>query len=144
MNLVEEQTQERLKRNSFMNYIHQELELAEPDHAVMRMDIFPESRNTYGMVHGGVLYSLADNATGCAAHTDGRSYVTQDSSFHFLRNQSQGTIRAEARVRHRGGKTCLIDVDVTGEGGILLATGRFTYFCVDRGRMEEKARQKEA
>lgn len=141
MSEMQDQMEKRLEQNSFMNYTHQVLELVEKDHAVFRMDIFPESHNSFGMVHGGVLYTLADNATGCAAHSDGRAYVTQGSSFSFLRNQPQGTIYAEARVRHRGGKTCLIDVDVTGDGGTLLATGSFTYFCVDRGKIEEKTRK---
>ena len=138
MSEMQERMEQRLEQNSFMNYTHQILELVEKDHAVFKMEIFPESRNSFGMVHGGALYTLADNATGCAAHSDGRAYVTQGSSFNFLRNQPQGTIYAEARVRHRGRKTCLIDVDVTGDGGTLLATGSFTYFCEDRGKIEEK------
>ena len=45
------------------------------DHAVVRLNIKPESKNSYGMVHGGAIYAMADNATGFAAHTDGRNYV---------------------------------------------------------------------
>lgn len=139
MNDLQAKTKARLEANTFMHHNYMELEFLEPDHAVFKLEIRQESRNTFGMVHGGALYSLADNATGCAAHTDGRHYVTQGSSFNFLRNQPSGTIYADARVRHRGGTTCLIDVDITGEGGMLLATGSFTYFCVDRKKIEEKA-----
>lgn len=139
MSEMQERMERRLEQNTFMNYTHQVLERVEKDHAVFRMDIFPESHNSFGMVHGGVIYTLADNATGCAAHSDGRHYVTQSSSFNFLRNQPEGTIYAEAKVRHRGGTTCLIDVEVTGDGGKLLASGTFTYFCVDRNKIEEKA-----
>lgn len=139
MNELQAKTQERLKSNSFMNHNYMEMELLEPDHAVFKLEIREESRNTFGMVHGGALYSLADNATGCAAHTDGRHYVTQGSSFNFLRNQPEGTVYADAKVRHRGGTTCLIDVEVTGDGGKLLASGSFTYFCVDRSKIEAKA-----
>lgn len=141
MSEMQDKMEKRLEQNTFMNYVHQVLELVERDHAIFRMEIFPESHNSFGMVHGGVLYTLADNATGCAAHSDGRHYVTQGSSFHFLRNQPEGTIYAEARVRHRGGTTCLIDVEVTGDGGTLLASGTFTYFCVDRAKIEEKTRK---
>lgn len=139
MNELQAKTEKRLETNSFMNHNFMELEFLEPDHAIFKLEIREESRNTFGMVHGGALYALADNATGCASHTDGRHYVTQSSSFNFLRNQPAGTIRAEAWVRHRGGTTCLIDVDITGEGGKLLATGTFTYFCVDRNQIEKKA-----
>ena len=139
MNELHERIKERLEGNSFMNHNFMVLDFLEPDHAIFKLEIREESRNTFGMVHGGALYSLADNATGSAAHTDGRHYVTQNGSLNFLRNQPEGTIYADARVRHRGGTTCLIDVNITGEGGTLLATGSFTYFCINRGRIEEKA-----
>ena len=90
---------------------------------------------------GGAIYTLADNATGVAAHTDGRYYVTQTSALHFLRNQSVGTVRATACVRHRGKSTVLTAVDITGEGGKLLATGEFTFFCVDKALMDSKVTQ---
>ena len=103
MNELQAKTKVRLETNTFMNHNFMELEFLEPDHAIFKLEIREESRNTFGMVHGGALYSLADNATGCAAHTDGRNYVTQGSSFNFLRNQPSGTIYADAKVRHRGG-----------------------------------------
>lgn len=141
MNELEQKTLDRLTLNAFMLHNHIELESVEPDRAVFHLAIRPESKNPYGMVHGGAIYTMADNATGAAAHTDGRYYVTQTSSLHFLRNQSEGTVRAEARVRHRGRATCLVEVDITGTDGVLLATGEFTFFCVDKGLMDEKVRQ---
>lgn len=141
MNELEAQARSRLGRNAFMLYNHMELESLEQDRAIFRLDIRPESRNPFGMVHGGALYTLADNAAGTAAHTDGRAYVTQTSSLHFLRNQEAGTVRAEGRVRHRGRSTCLTEVDITGEGGVLLATGAFTFFCVNPNLMAQSERQ---
>ncbi|WP_298029913.1 PaaI family thioesterase [uncultured Dysosmobacter sp.] len=141
MNELEKQAEERIKTNAFMHHNHIEIVAVEPDWAVFKLDIRPESKNPYGMIHGGAIYTLADNATGSAAHTDGRYYVTQTSSLHFLRNQSEGTVRAEARVRHRGRSTCLVEVDITGTDDVLLATGEFTFFCVDKGLMDEKVQK---
>ena len=129
------------EKNVFAIYNHIESEFVEPDHAIFRLNIRPESKNPYGVVHGGAIYTMADNATGYAAHTDGRSYVTQSSAMHFLRNQTDGIVRADARVRHRGRTTCLVDVDILGEGEKLLATGEFTYFCIDPDIMAQKAAQ---
>ena len=136
MSELEQNTRQRLQKNAFMLHNHIELESVEPDRAVFRLDIRPESRNPYGMVHGGAIYTMADNATGTAAHTDGRYYVTQTSALHFLRNQASGTVRATAWVRHRGKSTVLTAVDITGEDGKLLATGEFTFFCVDKAPKE--------
>ena len=137
-----EQTPKPNKKNPFIIYNHISFESVEKDRAVFRLDIRPESRNPYGLVHGGAIYTMADNATGTAAHTDGRSYVTQTSSLHFLRNQARGTVRATAWVRHRGRSTVLTAVDITGEDGKLLATGEFTFFCVDKTLMDQKAAEK--
>ena len=141
MTEIEERIQERQKKNGFMRHNFIEMESVERDRAVFKLTIRPESKNPYGMIHGGAIYTLADNATGTAAHTDGRSYVTQSSAMHFLRNQTDGIVRADARVRHRGRTTCLVDVDILGEGEKLLATGEFTYFCIDPDIMAQKAAQ---
>lgn len=124
-----------LKENAFTIHNFMKLESAEADRAVYSLEIRRESLNPYGMVHGGALYTLADDAAGAAARGDGRLYVTQYGDLHFLDNRAKGTIRAEARVRRRGRSTVLVAVDVTDETGALLAAGEFTYFRVDAERM---------
>jgi acyl-CoA thioesterase len=138
MTELEQRAAERIKHNGFMYYNHIEMVSVEPDHAVFRLTIRPESRNPYGLLHGGAIYTLADNATGAAVHTDGRYYVTQTSALHFLRNMAEGTVYASATVRHRGHSTCLTAVDITAEDGRLLATGEFTFFRVDPEVMNRK------
>ena len=126
---IRESAETRMRKNAFMLHNYIELERVEKDRAVFKLDIRPESCNPYGLIHGGAIYTLADNATGAAAHSDGRYYV----------NQATGTVRASAWVRHRGKSTVLTAVDITGEGGRLLATGEFTFFCVDKALMDQKA-----
>lgn len=132
---------ELMRQNTFMLHNFMELESVEQDRAVFRLEIRPESRNPYGMVHGGALYALADNAAGSAAHSDGRYYVTQSGTLHFLDNRAHGVIRAAGRVRHRGRSTVLAEVDITDESGALLATGEFSFFHVDEKRMTERAQE---
>ena len=143
MNELERKARSRAEKNAFMLHNYMELESVEPDRAVFSLTVRPESCNPFGMVHGGAIYTLADNATGTAAHTDGRYYVTQTSALHFLRNQSEGVIRAVATVRHRGKSTVLTSVDILGEGEKLLATGEFTFFCVDKDLMDSKVHKKD-
>lgn len=128
---LEEIMQERIRSNRFMTYSHIELTHLEEDKAECRLTLWDEVTNPMGMLHGGVLYTMADNAAGTAAHSDGRKYVTQSSSMHFLRNITEGTAIATGTVRNRGKKTCLVNVDITAEAtGKLLATADFTFFCV--------------
>lgn len=131
----------KLGANAFTDHNFIRLESAEMDCVTYRLDIRPESRNPFGMVHGGALYTLADDAAGGAAHSDGRHYVTQHGDLHFLDNRAHGTVLATGRVRHRGRSTVLVEVEITDEAGALLATGAFSYFCVDRKRMAERAQE---
>ena len=125
-------------RNRFIVHNGIEVEKVERDRALLRLDIRDESRNIYGLVHGGAIYAMADNAAGCAASTDGRSYVTQAGGMRFIRNQADGRVFAEARVSHRGRSITLVAVEVRGEGDKKLAEGEFTFFCVDPDVMAAK------
>ncbi len=105
-------------------------ELVEADHAVFSLEYRPELANRYGVFHGGVLVTLADQATGGATHTDGRKYVTLSNDFHFLENVDGGTVTAEAVVLRRGQTTCVTEVKLKAENGQLLASGAFTFYCI--------------
>lgn len=127
--------------NAFAAFNHLELEHVEEDYAVFRLTVHPESKNPFGFVHGGLLAGMADNAAGYAAHTDGRTYVTQSSHLTYLHNQAEGIVRCSGRVLHRGKTVCLVRVDITGEDGRLLATGEVVYFCVNPDALERKAEE---
>ena len=118
--------------NAFMDYNFIKVTEVSPDRVVTSLEIRPETRNPYGVAHGSALYAMADNATGIAAHTDGRSYVTQSSNMYFLSNRKEGVIRAEANVIRRGRTTCLVGVEITDGDGKRLASGTFVHFCVDQ------------
>ena len=94
------------------------------------LDIGPDSRNPYGMLHGGAYYTLADCAAGAACRTDGRKYVTLHGSMDFVRSAREGRVTALARVEHRGRTTCLVSVAVTGADGAVCASGRYAFFCL--------------
>ncbi len=133
-----EQMREKEANNKFVVHNFIKMVSVKKDEAVFSLNIREESKNSFGMVHGGAIYAMADNAAGFVVHTDGRHHVTQTSALHFLRNQSEGTVTATARVRHRGNTTALVAVDITGDNGKLIATGEFTFFCVDKAMMDKK------
>ena len=128
---LKEKSLEVNRHNPFVQLIGVEIVEVEPDRSLLRLELRPEMLNPHGLVHGGALFTLADNAAGCASSTDGRTYVTQGGDIHFLHTQASGAVWAEALVKHRGRSTVLVEVTLTGEEGRLLATASFTYFCVD-------------
>lgn len=101
------------------------LELSE-GYARVEVTLLPEFANFAGLVHGGLLMSLADQAFGCALNTLDRLYVATQFNIHLLGGAAWGeTIVAEGRVRHAGRTTGLGEMSVRTASGrlIALATG---------------------
>jgi len=85
-------------------------------------------------LHGGAAASLADAAASAALVTvlrEGEGRTTIDLVIHYLA-PLRGVVTAEARLRRRGGRTAIVDVELCGEDGELGAIARGT-FAILRG-----------
>lgn len=128
---MKQRIQEQINRaNAFMVHNHIQVKATGPDSAQAALDIGPESLNSYGMLHGGVYYTLADCACGCACREDGRKYVTLQGGLSFIKGVESGRVSAQASVRRRGRSASTVSVEITSGAGELLACGEFTFFCV--------------
>jgi 1,4-dihydroxy-2-naphthoyl-CoA hydrolase len=87
-------------------------------------------KQPFGLVHGGVFASmgeaLASIGTSLAVRDSGGVAVGMSNHTMFLRPVLAGTVRAEARPRHRGRTTWIWDVEVTDDDGDICALGRVT------------------
>ncbi len=130
---LEEDIQNICAHNPFMQLLGVKPREMERDRMVFALTLTDELLNPYGIAHGGVLFSLADNTAGMAARGDGRSYVTLSSNFNFLRpGQAGDTITAQATVNHRGSTICHVDIVVQDSQGGLLASGNSVFYCIDK------------
>lgn len=127
-----------VERNPFAIYNHIVMEYINEHESCFSVDMTEESLNKHGFAHGGILYSMADAAAGELAHMDGRSYVTQSGTLYFIGNQPRGRLIAKGRIGRRGRSISLVDVEITGEGGKLIARGTFTVFCTSEGRAKKE------
>ncbi|MFL5958499.1 MAG: PaaI family thioesterase [Solirubrobacterales bacterium] len=95
-----------------------------------QVTVRPELKQPAGLLHGGVLASMAESmasvATFMGVQADGKAAMGLSNTTSFLRPISEGTIRAVARRRHRGRTTWIWDVDFTDDDGRLCATARVT------------------
>ena len=112
----------------YTRWNHIETDLVERDHVRMKVVLRPEHRNLMGIPHGGLYYTLADDAAGATAMTDGCTYVTQNSDFRFIRYTTHGTLYSDAYVVSRGKHICIIRVTVTDDEGKLLCEGSSSFF----------------
>ncbi|MFB3881212.1 MAG: hotdog fold thioesterase [Armatimonadota bacterium] len=110
-----------MKRDAFANHLGIELIEAGVGRAKVRMAIEDEHRNSVGMVHGGVIYTLADYAFAVACNSHGVLAVAINCSISYFRPPQGAVLTAEATEvsvsRHLGSYT----VRVTDAGGDLVA-----------------------
>ena len=94
-----EQMKRANENNAFM--IHNGVRAVELSETAARVEMDPEktSLNFMGGVHAGLMFLMAEAAAGLLVRNDGRTCVTIDSSFRFLRSAGPSEpLYAEARV----------------------------------------------
>ncbi len=89
-----------------------------------------ELRQPLGLVHGGVLASIAETlaslGTLAVVVPQGNAAMGSANATSFLRPILDGTIHARALRRHRGRTTWVWDVEITDDAGRLCALTRMT------------------
>ena len=101
-----------------------------PGYAKCEIKIEPWHLNVLGVIHGGVLFSLADTESGTAAAASGEYRVTTvNGSINYLRaGKNTSKITAEA-VEIKNGKTFSVcDSKIYDDKGALLATTTMTFY----------------
>lgn len=97
------------------------------------MTVRPEMINGFGIVHGGVAFSLADSAFAFACNNRNDLSVALDTSINFLKPVAVGdTLIAEATEVHNGKSTGLYDILIINQHGALVA--KFKGLCYRTGK----------
>ena len=94
---------------------------AEPGLVRGELTVTENSYNPHGIVHGGLLTTLADTAAGCCACSKGGHCVTSTGKKIFC----------EATPKKLGRSLSTIQVTLTNDSGAVVATGTFTFFMMD-------------
>jgi 1,4-dihydroxy-2-naphthoyl-CoA hydrolase len=97
---------------------------------IARVPVRDELRQPAGLIHGGVLASIADTATtlatALAVEPDGKVAHAISNQTSFLRPLTGDTIHATARRRHRGRTTWVWEVELLDDHARLCALVRMT------------------
>jgi uncharacterized protein (TIGR00369 family) len=106
------------------------LERVAPDEADVSLDVEPRHLNLSGTLHGGMIATLADSATGLAYRTgldESASALTSSFAVTFLRPGGIGVVTARGRVVKRGSRFGYAEADVVDADGTLLARATATF-----------------
>ena len=96
----------------------------------LQLKITPDALNPYGMIHGGMLFTMSDSCAGLCAITLGHKAVTLNSSISFLTSVGSGMIYAESELVHAGKTTTVVQVKIRDERDRLLCSSTFTMFSL--------------
>jgi len=118
--------------NPFLDHIGVQLEERRPGYARYRIPVVDEVRGgVAGSLHGGAVCTLVDiaaiGAVASMLKPDERMAGTAEINVSFLRPALGRTIYAAATLLKKGRTIAVCDVDVTSDGGKLVAKGRVNY-----------------
>jgi 1,4-dihydroxy-2-naphthoyl-CoA hydrolase len=108
----------------FADLLGMTLEEAGPDRVVALLAWEPRLCTMSGMLHGGVLMSLADTTGALVAFlglAEGQTTATMTSTTQMFRPVSGGTVRAVAVPLHRGRTTATVQTSLYDDAGRLVA-----------------------
>ncbi|MCC9621093.1 PaaI family thioesterase [Thalassospira sp. MA62] len=104
------------------------------DHAVIELEIRDQHRNRAGIMHGGVLSTLMDTASGyalcyCAVDGNVRKAVTLSLTTNFIGAARSGIVRVVGRRQGGGRKIAYTEATAFDSDGAVIgtATGTFKY-----------------
>jgi len=103
-----------------------------PGYVELTMEVRPDLMNASGVVHGGVLMTLLDAASGLSASFEGpnkpRKFCrTLSFTTQFINPGRAGTLTVRAQKRGTGRTTFVCEAEILDEQGELIAVGTGMY-----------------
>ena len=120
--------------NGFIRHNGIRIVSVDEERSVLEAEITDNSRNVWGSVHGGFLYTMADTAAGAFARIKyGRRNVTLNGSMNYLRPTTHSkTLTAVGREIKVGGHVGFFEVNITDDTGALIARAEINMYFLKK------------
>ena len=127
--LAESVIQQMMRDDLFSQWLGIQILEAKEGQAKIQMILREEMVNGFGMIHGGIVFSLADSAFAFACNSRNNLSVALDTNITFTRASKPGDVlTAEAKELHNGRNTGLYLVTVLNQAGEQVALFKGTCF----------------
>lgn len=104
----------------------------------IKMTVRKEMINGFGIVHGGIAFSLADSAFAFACNNRNVLSVALDTSINFLKPvQVNDELIAEATELHNGKSTGLYQIKIINQNNHVVAIFKGTCFRTNKKLIED-------
>jgi len=124
---------EMMEKDLFSNWLGIELLEISEGYSKIKMSIRNEMVNGFGIVHGGVTFSLADSAFAFACNNRNNLSVALDTSINFIKPVHVGDVLiAEAKEIHNGKSTGLYQISIVNQHNNTVALFKGTCFRTNK------------
>jgi len=121
--------QHMMRHDLFSQWLGIEVIEVREGYSRIRMTVREEMVNGFGVVHGGIAFSLADSAFAFACNNRNNLSLALDTSINFTKPIKPGDVlTAEAQELHNGRSTGLYLITVTNQQGEQVAHFKGTCF----------------
>jgi len=121
--------QHMMRHDLFSQWLGIEVIEVREGYSRIRMTVREEMVNGFGVVHGGIAFSLADSAFAFACNNRNNLSLALDTSINFTKPIKPGDVlTAEAQELHNGRSTGLYLITVTNQQGEQVALFKGTCF----------------
>jgi acyl-CoA thioesterase len=118
-----------LQDDLFSQWLGIEIIEVREGYSKIKMALRPEMINGFGLIHGGIAFSLADSAFAFACNNRNNLSVALDTSITFTKATKPGDVlTAEANELHNGRSTGLYLITITNQYGEQVAHFKGTCF----------------
>ena len=125
--------QRMLEQDHFSQWMELKVNSIAEGTSTVSMFVKQEMLNGFGVIHGGVLFSLADSAFAFACNNRNNLSVALDTSINFIKPVHIGDVLiAEARELHNGKSTGLYQIEIYNQKEHLVA--QFKGLCYRTGK----------
>ena len=126
-----------MEHDLFSRWLGIEVVEVKEGYSKIKMTVRPEMINGFGIVHGGIAFSLSDSAFAFACNNRNNLSVALDTSINFTKPVHVGdTLTAEAKELHNGKSTGLYHITVTNQNDHIVALFKGTCFRTSKSLVD--------
>jgi acyl-CoA thioesterase len=122
-----------MQHDRFSQWLGIEVLHIKEGYSKIQMTVREEMVNGFGIVHGGVTFSLADSAFAFACNNRNQLSVALDTSINFIKPVHVGDVlTAETKELHNGKSTGLYQIEIVNQKNHLVAQFKGLCYRTDK------------
>ena len=126
-----------MEHDLFSQWLGVEVLEVKEGYSRIRMTVRKEMINGFGIVHGGIAFSLADSAFAFACNNRNTLSVALDTSINFLKPvHVNDELTAEAKELHNGKSTGLYHINIRNQNDHLIAQFKGLCYRTDKNLLK--------